>query len=351
MKRAVVVLALLVLALGVWERALSAGAAKTRAGRSRVGGLLTKEEREGLPIAALRVELGGEHWLYGRVKGMWRCLDYREAPASPAAIQAVVDGLTKAEGVVYTADVAQSEEYGINVASTVRVALCGPHVLDDPNGDVLIAFDVGARIPGRDGCFVRRRGTKEIWGIDSDPRTPLETRAAPGLPPLLEPGVVPSSWPGWKTGLQQVFVDLVDGTGYGLERQLLEIDPSELGPGKTPWVWMLDTGGDERRAAEGPATAFSLFLRRVPYADVLDRERRTELVLDPPHQTITLASSEGDPLQLFVGPPLPSGGAPVWVPFSATLYLVPDAIVPLLAPEIARFAEGSEENPWDGYLR
>ena len=84
---------------------------------------------------------------------------------------------------------------------------------------------------------------------------------------------------------------------------------------------------------------------------MLERERHAELVLDRPHHTVTLAGAEGEPLQVHIGPPLPDGGSPVWVPFSRTLYRIPEAIVPLLAPNPQLFQEGSEANPWDPYLR
>ena len=190
MNRALVVVATLVALLFLWDRALLDAAHEERAARSRVGRLVSEEERASLPIAAVRIELGDEGLLYGRVGGAWRCLDFHRAYVDGNAVESLVNKLTRAQGFVVSDDPGEAKTYGINTTDTVRVVVCGPNVVDDPNHDALVTFDVGTSVPGRDGAFVRLRGSKEVWAIDSDPRREL-TPHAPGLPPLLDPGVVP----------------------------------------------------------------------------------------------------------------------------------------------------------------
>ena len=122
--------------------------------------------------------------------------------------------------------------------------------LEDPSGDVRASLEVGKSIPGA-GAFVRKRGTKEIFAIDVDPRAELEPRVAPGLPPLLEPGAVPESWSGWESGLVEITIERADGERTLLARRELELEPEALAEGRMPLKWILDPGPAEREAASG----------------------------------------------------------------------------------------------------
>ena len=335
--------------LVLWNVHVGRAEERLRVERSRVGRLLTPEERQDVPMAAVKVELGGRSLLYGRFEGLWRCREYHLAPADTQAIESLFQKLTEAEGVVVTSETSEAPTYGINTPETIRVYLCGRRVLEDPAGDVLFAFDIGKAIPGRDGGFVRRRGTKEIWAIDSNPRLELE-RPAPDLPPMLARGVVPRAWPGWRSGFQQVFVDR-RASGFELTRSEIELEPEALQAGQVPWKWMLATETGQVEAASGPAVAYSLFLQKIPYVEVLPREERQAHGIATPAAVVTLAAAEGEPLEVILGPPRGDGRTPIWVPFTQTLYLVDDQVAELVAPDRARFAPGSEENPWDPYLR
>ena len=343
-------LALVTLGLGLWVRRLADEEEALRASRSRVGHLLTPAERADIPLAAIRVELAGTSLLYGRFDGMWRCREYHLAPVDVQALESLFQKLTQAEGMVHTTETDEARVYGINTPETIRVSLCGRRVLEDPGGDVLFAFDVGKPIPGRDGAFVRRRGTKEIWGIDANPLEELTRTVAPGVPPLLEKGVLPRSWPGWAQQPDRIFVDHA-ATGYELQKRIADIDPAELKPGQVPWRWFLDPGPDEKETASGPTSAYSFFLQQVPYLAVLPREELPGAGMEAPVAVVTLAAPRGEPLEARIGRPRGDGTSPVWVPFTQTLYLVTDEVADLLAPSKSLFALGSEENPWDGYLR
>lgn len=349
-KRSLFFVVAVTLLLALWSRTIERDEERLRASRSRVGHLLTDSERADIPMAALRVETGGKSLLYGRLEGLWRCREYNLAPADSAAIESLFRKLTQAEGMVHTDEVEEAPTYGINSAETIRVFLCGRAVLEDPAGDVLFGFDVGKAIPGHDGAFVRRRGTKEIWAIDSNPRVELTASVAPGLPPLLERGCIPKTWPGWSSGFGQVFVDRPAG-GYELYRRDVQIDPAEMKAGAVPWVWILDPGPSEVESASGPSSAYSYFLQQIPYRAVLPREERAQMPLDPPLARVMLAAAEGDPLEVLVGRPLGDGTSPVWIAFTQTLFLVDDEVAELIAPSKSLFAPGSEQNPWDPYLR
>ena len=350
MKRSLALMVLATVGLGFWMQRIADEEEALRAARSRVGHLLSPAERENIPLAAVKVDIGGTSLLYARFEGMWRCREYHLAPVDLQALESLFQKLTQAEGMVHTDETDEAAVYGINTRETIRVSLCGRKVLEDPGGDVLFAFDVGKAIPGRDGAFVRRRGTKEIWGIDANPRVELTQSVAPGVPPLLEKGVLPRSWPGWAQQPDRIFVDHA-ASGYELNKRIADLDPAQMKPGQVPWKWFLDPGPKERETASGPSSAFSFFLQQVPYLAVLPRDELPRMGLEQPTAVVTLAAPEGDPLEARIGRPLGDGTTPVWVPFTQTLYLVSDEVAGLLAPSKSLFALGSEENPWDGYLR
>ena len=353
MRRVALTLALLATMLLAWERTLARASERERRLSSRVGRIVPEAERLELPIAALRLETPEGSWLYGRLAGSWRPLNVHRAPADAAAIQALIDGLTRAEGVIVTQAVEEAEAYGINTPTTVRVSLCGPGVLDEAGGDVRVAFDVGRGTGGEQPrTFVRRRGTPAIWAVEGDPLAPLRARdEGDPLPPLLERGAIPRDWPGWQSGLERLFVDRPDGTSTELERGALEPDPEALRRGEPPWTWILDPESDGREAARIPALAYTLFLETLPYAAVLDPARRAELVPEDGATVVTLVPYEGDVLELRLGPPLAGGGVPLWVSASGALLVLSQEVVALLAPAASLLAPGSAGNPWDPWLR
>lgn len=354
-------LAVFVLALALWNAALARARERERRETTRVGTLFSPEEAEELrKQPALRLELPGESYLYARVQGEWRCLSYHEAPADARAVQGLLDTLARAEGIVHTSSTDEAPAYGINAPGTIRIAILGPRALEDPTGEQRAAFDVGASVPGRGQCFVRKKGTKEVWAIDGDPRAALESRVAPGLPPLLEPSCVPGAWLAAAGGITSLAVAPATGGRYTLERQERMLPPEELSAGKPPWTWILEPGAEERELALEPASSFAAFVERASYLEVLPAERRAELVPEPAAATLTLCGRESEPLRLAFGPPDPDGRVPLWVERSRALYLVAPESFALLVPESARLLEGApgeeaqaeaHDNPWSAALR
>jgi len=350
MRRVILALTLVFAGLLAWERALAARAHDARAEKSRVGRLVPEALRAKLSLSAVRLERGGADTLtYGRVRGRWRCLDRFLAPADVGAIERLVGGLLDAQGFVVSDDTAEASAYGLVGADRVRVSLCGPRVLEDPSGDVQIAFDLGASVPGEGGSFVRQRGSRDVWAIDSDPRAALVS-ATPELPPLLEPYVIPRDWAGWRDGLVRLEVRPTGGPSFVLERRTFELPPEKLRAGRVPWKWILQPGPSERPAARLQSHAFSLFVQRIPYVRVLDPARRDELV-PPGVSELTIEAAGSASLVLRFGPALPDGTTPVWNVDTGSLLALDAEVLPLTLPDLALFLEDSEANPWDPWLR
>lgn len=352
----IAVVAGLLAGLVLWDRALSQAAVAERAERQRVGRLIPSVEREAMQIAALRLEFGsGERHLYARVGGMWRCLTAFNAPADAQALQALIGKLSEAEGRVQSDDPEQGPTYGIGTNETVRVSFCGPNVLADPMGDVLWACDVGRSFTGGDGSFVRVRGSREIWALDVDPHVEIDARHRPHLPPMLD-GTIPSAaWASQRGGIERIFVDRRDGTGFELLRNPIEVTPGEMRPGVVPYEWILDPGESQQICHLQLATAFVFFSQTAPYEDLLSPAAADELGFDDPSYdpwvTVTLDPVQGDPLRLLVGDPLPGRGVPVQNPFTGLTYEVSREVADLLQPSAQQLLDPQLGNPWEPYLR
>ncbi len=346
MNRCIAILAVLVLALFALDRTLTKARERERVGRNRVARLLDDGERALLEEApAILVERTGEGpQRYAPAEGYWRALDHHLAPADAEALQALVETFARAEGILATREVDQASAYGINTAETIRVSLLDPSSLRNPAPNALVAFDVGKSLPGKESAFVRKRGTKEVWSIDGDPRALLERTGGPGLPPLLEPGVVPQAWKGWQTGLLSVRVERDDGA-YELVRRDLDPTSGRVKPGQPPWVWVLVSGESEVELPLERAEAYVDYLRRIPYARVLERGRRAELVPDPPVSRVLLAAREGETFALHVSKQTELG-IYVWADGSSTLFMIELEHSVLLAPEPALLRTEGEDNPW-----
>lgn len=348
MKRALLVLSGLVLALFLAERFLAGRETRARSEGRRVGTLFTRAEAENLrKQPALRVEASGESHSFGRVEGLWRCLSYHSAPADGRALQALLDAIAGAEGIVHTTDSAAAAQYGINVPTTLRVSIQGPRAQQDPGGDVLATLEIGTAEGAREGCFVRKKGTREIWSIAENLRAPLEARIAPGLPPLLAPSAVPTTW---LEGGELARLTLVHGSEtVRVERRERELTPEAAQPGMRPWKWVaIDAAGAETEIGEG----YPSFLLRLPYVDVLDAASRAERGLDAPVATLTLESRSGAPLRLAFDAADAGGRVALWVAASEALYLVDPEVFRLAVPDAPLLATPpGDEDPWSRALR
>jgi len=347
--RALLLLAATVGLLFAAERGLTRRADDARARRGTVGRFVSVEEREAMPIAAVKIEVGGRSFLYARYRGDWRILDFHRAFADGGGLESLVQKLTEARGFVVSDVPAEAEAYGIGTRETVRVSLCGAKVLEEPDGDVLAAFDVGATVEGG-GCFARRRGSKEVWSLDVDPSPELTPRTS-GLPPLAEARVVPGAWPGWgRGGLVRIFVDHADGSGFELAKSDAPPSPEEMAAGGLPWSWNLIVDGEAATASSLPAHGYTLFLQRAPIVALLDPAQKDE-VLGQAATTLTLVAPDVPALALEIGPPSPRGRVAVWNPWAESLAIVEADAVPLLVPRPEDLASDVEENLWDAFLR
>jgi len=347
-------LAALVLVLALLDSWLAAREARARDEEHRVGALFTKDEAENLrKQPAFRVELAGERHDYGRVEGRWRCLSYHQAPADARAVQALLDGIAQSEGIVHADTSEEAPAFGINTPRTLRVSIQGPRARADRDGDVLATLEIGAA--QREGCFVRKKGTPEIWSIASDLRAPLERRLAPGLPPLLASAAVPEAWLEETGGAVRIV--LARGPERAvLERRERELDPAAMQPGMLPWTWVLAGGSPELDVtlADPVASGFTSFLERLPYAAVLDPATKEALGLSAPAATVTLEPQEGAPLVLAFGASAGEQPVALWVAASATLYQVTAEVARLAlpGPELLT-AERDEKtrDPWSAALQ
>jgi len=347
----------LVLVLALLDTWLAARETRARDEERRVGALFKPDEAENLrKQPAFRVELAGEAHSYGRVESQWRCLSYHKAPADGRAVQSLLDGIAQAEGIVHASTSEEAPAFGINTPRTLRVSIQGPRAMQDRGGDVLATLEIGSAQGGREGCFVRKKGTPEVWSIASDLRAPLERRIAPGLPPLLEPAAVPAAW--LEQGGGAVRIVLARGTERTvLERRERALDPAAMQPGMLPWTWVLAGGGASELDVtldDGVAGAFTGFLERLPYVAVLDPERKDALGLGTPQATVTLEPRAGAPLVLAFGASDAQKPVALWVATSNTLFQVTAETLRLALPEpgllTAERAENAE-NPWSAVLR
>jgi hypothetical protein len=349
-RRALGLLGGFVLVLALAELALARRDVRQRAEEAGVGPLFARAEAENLTKQpALRVELPGATYTYGRVEGQWRCFTLHDAPADGAALERWLAELAGAEGFVRARTVAEAPTYGINAPETIRVSIQGPRAAQVSGGDVLVTLELGHALAGGAGRFVRKKGTKEIWSVAGDLGAPLAARVAPGLPPLLAPTVVPARWLGTAGGAWRI--ELVRGaTRLELARVERTHAPLDLQPGALPWHWVLEPAGEARALDEYAAEAFVRWLENLPYVGVLPPAERAAR-LAAPLARVGLHGREGAPLELTFGAAGANGRLALWVEASATLYEVEPAVLALAVPERRTLLEASAASePWSGAL-
>jgi hypothetical protein len=142
-----------------------------------------------------------------------------------------------------------------------------------------------------------------------------------------------------------------------LERRERALDPAAVQPGMLPWTWVLAGGGAPEldvTLADGVAGAFTGFLERLPYVDVLDAARKDELGLGAPVATVTLEPRTGAPLVLAFGRSEGEKPVALWVAASGTVFQVAAQTARLAVPEPERLTaerEEGTEDPWSAVLR
>ena len=348
MLRRMIVLAALLLGLVALDRGQRDAAAERRQESLRVRALVSAAQREGRPIAVVRVEDGdGSAHFYGRQDVLWRCLDYRAAPALADRLEQLVAGLYEAQGVVLSENPQHPQDYGLDVPSMRTISLHGAEMdPKDPNSDVVLAIEVGAAVVGADGCYARIRGERAIWTIDVDPGA-VVGRDPSERPSLADPALVPGAWPGASPRLQTVKVARVGQPAFELEMRSKEISSEEAMQGVPSFEWVLRREGSESLAGLGQAAGFANHLLSAPWTAIMDSALAPTLGFDAPRAEVTLIGGGGEPCRLVLGGRTPSGRLAVLNSFSRLVYEVELAEEALLFPPAEAFAEGAVDNPWD----
>jgi hypothetical protein len=349
MLRRVVVLAALLLALVAVDRSQRDAAAERRQDALRVRAFVGADQREGKSVAVVRVQDGdGKVHLYGRQEGLWRCLDYRSAPALGDRLEQLIAGLFEAQGVVLSEQPQQPHDYGLDVPSMRTISLHGAAVdFKDPASDLVVAIDVGAAVVGADGCYARVRGERAIWTIDVDPGA-ITGREPTARPSLIDPALVPAAWPGASPRVQTIRVVRAGLTPYQLDIRTREVSPEEAMQGVPGFEWILTRGGGpEEKTAFAPAVGYSGHVLSAPWVEVLDSALAPTLGFDAPRAEVTLTGGGGEPCRLVLGGRTPSGRLAVLNSISRLVYEVEPAEEALLFPPVESFAEGATANPWD----
>ncbi len=363
------------------DGALDRAETAERATRVRLGSFISDEESADLLVAAVRLTSGdGRSFLFGRVDGVWRCLDLHRAPARESDVSALLESIRAAKGVVLSDDRAKAPDYGFDVDRTWTVTFHGPALMSDPDEDVRLVVEVGDARPTVDGCFLRRPGSDDMWAVDTDPRTLLDGGAShddtalpmtvpDGLPPsiaagplpvaagtssgapLLDPALVPAAFPGEGRTVVAVEVDRAVGDDYALVMQRREVTPEEQALGQSGIRWVLRSpDGGEQSMQPVLSVSYLSFLKVAPWEDILDPARLTERGLDRPLAQLTLRADDGRSLVLVVGPGGADGLHAVADVTLQCAYLVRRELVELLLPEPERLLFPGT-NPWEPWLR
>ncbi len=341
-------------ALWSLEAMLHAKEVASRDSAYRIGRLIRKEERDRIQAAAVSVgPKNGTKWIYARDENrQWVCLNFQLALASEEMIDRLMKTLLDAEGTVRTRDLSHASEYGIDSEGTWEVRLHGPDIRGPEQLDVRFTVDLGSPLDDMSGCFIKRSDDAGIWEIDTNPWTALEPGARPGLPPMLDPHVVPRVWPGQSRRVNVIRVEHADGEAFELTLHDVEITEEEFRLGKSPYEWHLQGDGHETVAPSRPASGYSSYLFFTPYADLPDPRLTKELGFDQPRARVLLTPAEGEVCELRVSAKtLEDGLVPVLNLRAQRLYAVAPAVAELVAPRRSAFAGEDGPNPWETELQ
>ena len=365
------VLAALATGLRQWSGSLEQRGVDRRATGGEVIALVDRSvsrlfdgpDRAMVPVAAVTVERtdgrgGRESFFYARVSGLWRCTTHMGLVADQNAVLGLVQSVIDTKGVVRTSDLAQDDpalaDYDLGGAASVRVSLHGVDVLKDEQRDVLFAVDLGRALM-RGGVFARRADGSEVLELDRDLASGLRFTSRPvtGLatPPLIDPHVIPNTWPGFRVGIERVFVDRADGSGFELRRLTTPGPPGPDGRATVRWTVVDAETGEESDAHPVLATGFELFLAHAEFAAPIDPRSVDPAALQRPDATLTIQPVEGELLEVLFLRPRASGARVVVDRYSQTAVEVDRTIAELLLPSVRQLTDPSLGIPWDPYLR
>jgi hypothetical protein len=355
MWKLIAVLAVALVVLVAIDRRLSRNSEETRRSSSQVRQLIPPEKREGKLVAVIRLEdpLRKETHVYARQKESWRCLSRFGAPCDEGKIRSLLDQLFSTQGIVQSRVRGRAGDYGLAYGSALVLSLHGPNAVRDPTGDRIAAIEVGSSAPGGGGCYVRIPGIDEVIAVDADLRGDLSPpQEAPGLPPLVDPHVVPAGWPGGG-GIDRIRVEREDGERFDLVRREKKLGPDELKAGGIPWDWFLVRGDKEEAAPAGPANSYTSYLRRATVMTLVDPKAVPGLGLDSPAAKVTLFPAKGDAGEIAIGRKGASGGVPARNAATGSVFEMTEETARLLAPRASDILAPPADapNPWDAAMK
>lgn len=352
MIRGLLILGVVLTGLVLWDRAITGEREAARAESAKLRDLIPLDERDGMVVAAIRVETPqGENLVYARSRGTWRLIEpsvntYADVHALDALMQAVVD----AEGVVLTEEKLRAKSYGFGKDLSIRVTLHGPQLRSAEDQDVLYSVDLGYPIQGTGGCYVRPFGTTEIWAIDTNPRDALARPPGSSFPPMLDPYVIPTGANAVYQGFLRVAVEQRSGDSYTLDARVR--DPEEVQEGEEAIEWTIRfPNGTSEPCHAVPVTGYTLFLMRTPYEKILGVSELDPSVVESPWARLEIQPAVGEPFQLLVGEPERTGGAIVVNTGTQTIFGVSKEVLELLLPTADQVSKLSEGNPWHDYIQ
>ena len=344
MKASLSFLALLALALAA-DRWLDRAAAARRAADPAIERLVAPDRLAGESVAAISIESPSGKLLFGRKKGLWRCREALGAVCDEARVRALLASLAEARGVVRAVGGGAEGTYGLEAGKRVTVRFHGKKALEAPDGDVLLAYEVGRSFPdgpyGR--AFVREVGSDRILEIDRDPARALAS-GRDAIPPLVDAHFLTGSLAGEFRGFREIRIEPREGEALRITR-----DPDA--PAEAESAWILEHGG-RRDAFPGWRVGgyVGLWLRG-SFEGFESPQRAAEIGLAPPAARITLVPESGDPIELAVSAADPAHRARVWNRTTNVAGIVSDELQPLLAPRAELFTDTTRPNPWEAWLR
>jgi len=342
--------AIILVALVAGDRLMAAHEAAARRANIRVGRFITREEREGKHVAAVRIQDGTRRpELYISTQGMWRCATYHGAVASTDRITGLVEAIFEADGNVQSTDPAHAPDYGFVTGTECAVTLHGPRVLVDPAHDMLFSFDLGNPTGDKEGCYVRRHGTSRVWAIDTNPRQMLAPRTGTDLPALLDPDLVPAAWLSSTKSIEHIAVRPEGGPSLELVLHHLKVNPEDMRMGKPESEWVLEGNGTERPTNRRSSMSFATYVLHAPFADVLDAAAYKGMENETARAALTLLPGEGAPLELRLENETSRGRPIVFNTVTHCVYEIEPDEAGLLFPTEVMLASPTRD-PWAGWL-
>ncbi|MFN0009138.1 MAG: hypothetical protein ACKVXR_14640 [Planctomycetota bacterium] len=344
MIKALALVALLALAFAA-ERGLDRAAAARRAADPPIVRLVASDRLAGERVAAISIEQGSGTLLYGRKQGLWRCREAFGAVCDEAQVLALLASLKDARGVERAAGVAAEAAYGLAESERTTVRFHGPKALEDPDGDVLLAFEVGRSFAeGPNGrAFVREAGSDRILEIDRDPARPLAGGDG-SIPPLVDAQFLAGSLTGEFRGFREIRIE-----PRGEEAMVITRDPDAPAEASSDWILERGTrrdpfpgwrvGGYVGLWLRGRFDAFESPLRPMDNG------------LAPPAAVVTLVPETGEPIELALSAVDLGNRARVWNRRTNVVGVVQSEIQELLAPRAELFTDTTRPNPWEAWLR